>query len=442
MDILVADVIGDVVLVLVVSSLLGAFARRCGQSAVVGQILAGVLLGPSVLGRVPGHLTGRLFPNAALPSLTVLSQVAVVFFMFAAGYELDRQSMRGGRRAVLLVAASALLVPMGLGGGATLIFRSSFAAIGEPHISRSFILFMGVATSITALPVLAAIARERGIAGSVAGVTATSAAGIMDVVAWLVLAIALVGTARKPSRPWPVTLLLISCFVVIMLLAVRPALRWWISQPRFMLSNRLPVAVVIAMGSAWVTASLGLHDVFGGFLADLTMPGADGTPDAEILRPMEEIGGVLLPLFFVTTGLSMDIEALGTSAFVLLAILCAFASAGKLGPAYVSSRVAGLCPRDSAVVAVLVNTRGLTELIALNVGLSAGLIGQRLYNVLVLMALITTIATSPLLSLIRVPTASPSAGEPHPAAPLASGRSERLRTRLQVITNVHRLRAR
>jgi Kef-type K+ transport system membrane component KefB len=426
MDILIADVLGEVALVLVVSSLLGAAARRCGQPAVVGQILVGVLLGPSVLGRLPGHLTDRLFPRAALPSLTVLSQVAVVIFMFVVGYELDRRALHGRRRAVPFIAASALLVPMALGSGAALVFRSSFAALGEQHISHSFVLFMGVATSITALPVLAAIMRERGIAGSTAGVTAASAAGTMDVAAWLVLAAALVGTVQKTGRPWPVTLLLISSFTVFMLLVVRPALRRWVSRPRSVLSNQLPVALALAMGSAWVTTSLGLHPVFGGFLAGLTMPTADGTPDAEILRPMEEIGGLLLPLFFVVTGLSLNVGALGGTAFVLLAVVCAIASAGKLGPAYVASRVGGLTPRDSATVAVLVNTRGLTELIALNVGLSAGLIDQRLFSVLVIMALIMTIVTAPLLSAIRAPAASPSVSvsERRPVAPPSSGASE------------------
>jgi Kef-type K+ transport system membrane component KefB len=288
---------------------------------------------------------------------------------------------------------------------------------GQPHISRSFVLFMGVATSITALPVLAAIARERGIAGSTAGVTAVSAAGIMDVAAWLVLAAALLGTEQKPGRPWPVTLLLITSFTVIMLLAVRPALRWWIGWRRSVLANRLPVALALAMGSAWVTASLGLHPIFGGFLAGLTMPGTDGTPDAEVLRPMEEIGGVLLPLFFIVTGLSMNVGALDGTAFVLLVIAIVIASVGKLGTGYVASRVGGLSPRDSATVAALVNPRGLTELIALNVGLSAGLIGQRLFTVLVLMALITTLMTMPLLRLIRAPAASQSVSEPHPESP-------------------------
>lgn len=421
MDTLIADVIGDVALVLIVSLLLGAAARKCGQPRVVGQIVAGILLGPSLLGRLPGHLTSRLFSHAALPSLTILAQVAVVIFMFVVGYELDWRSLHGRRRAVPFVAAAALLVPMALGTGAVLIFRSGFIAMGQPHISQSFVLFMGVALSITALPVLAAIVRERGIAGSTAAVTATSAAGIMDVAAWLLLAVALVGSAHKPGLPWPVTLLMISGFAAFMLLAVRPVLRWWISRRRSLLSNPLPAALVLALGSAWVTASMGLHPVFGGFLAGLTMPGVDGTPDAEVLRPIEEVGGLLLPLFFVVTGLSLNIETLDGIAFAVLALVCIIAITGKLGPAYLASRLGGLGPRDAAAVGVLVNTRGLTELIALNVGLSAGLIGQRVFSVLVLMALITTALTGPLLSLIRVGHTQPPADiRPRVALPPAS----------------------
>jgi len=278
-------------------------------------------------------------------------------------------------------------------------------------------LFIGVAMSITALPVLAAIARERGIAGNAAGVTATTAAGMMDVAAWLVLAAATVDPAHKPGLSWRVTLLLSSCFAVIMLLVVRPALRWWINRPGSVLSNQLSVALALALGSGSVTASLGLHPVFGGFLAGLTMSGSGGNPDADILRPLEEAGSLLLPLFFVVTGLSVNIGALEGSAFVLLAIICAIASVGKLGPAYLASRIGGLDPGDAATVAVLVNTRGMTDLIALNVGLTAGLIDQRLFSVFVLMALITTAVTAPLLGLIRRSAVPPSVREPGPEVP-------------------------
>jgi Kef-type K+ transport system membrane component KefB len=424
MNALIADVIGEVALVLVVSWLFGLAARRCGQPIVVGQILAGILLGPTLLGRLPGHLTSRLFPPAELQVLNVLAQIAVVLFMFGVGYELDRRSLQGRRRVAVLIAASALLVPMALGSGAVLLFRSEFASLGQSHISRPFVLFMGVAMAITALPVLAAIVRERGIAGSIPGVTATAAAGLMDVSAWLVLAAAIAGAQHKSGRSVLMTLLEFACFVLIMLLVVRPGLRWWMSRRRSVLSNQLPVALALALGSAWVTASLGLHPVFGGFLAGITMPTVDGSRDAEILRPMEEIGGLFLPLFFVVTGLSLNLISLGGTAFAILALVCAIAIVGKLGPAYAASRIGGLRRRDSAVVAVLINTRGLTELIALDLGLSAGLIDQRVFSILVLMALITTALTGPLLSLLPSPEVPPASSEQQPAALPQAGSSD------------------
>jgi Kef-type K+ transport system membrane component KefB len=403
LDILTADVIGDIAIVIGVSSLLGAVARRLGQPTVVGQIVAGIALGPSLLGRLPGHLTTRLFTHAAIPYLSVISQVAVVIFMFTVGYEIDFRPLRGRGRAAPLIAASALLVPLALGMGVAVLGRHALAAIGETHTdSRSFVLFMGVAISVTALPVLASIVRERGLAGTTVGTIATAAAGIMDVAAWLVLAAALVGTAAAGSRSWPVTVALLAGFVVLMLVVVRPALRWWIRRPGTLLSNQVPLALVLVLASAWVTSSLGLHPVFGAFLAGLTMPGRDrdDAPDADVLRTMEQAGGLLLPIFFVVTGLTINIGALNGSDLVLLVIIVACAMLGKIGPAYAAARVSRLERRQSAMIATLVNTRGLTELIALNVGLSAGIIHQGLFTILVLMALITTIATGPLISAI------------------------------------------
>ena len=401
LDILTADVIGDVAIVVGAASLLGAVARRCGQPTVVGQILAGILLGPSLLGRLPGHLTDRLFTHPAVPYISVIAQLAVVIFMFSVGYEIDFRALRGRGRAAPLVAAGALAVPLALGTGLAVAGRRTFTAIGEPSAgSRSFVLFMGVAISVTALPVLASIVRERGLAGTAVGTIATAAAGIMDVTAWLVLAAALVGTSAAGQRPWPVTVLLLAGFVVVMLAAVRPALRWWIRRPGALLSNQVPLVLVLVVASAWVTASLGLHPVFGAFLAGLAMPGLQDGPDADVLRVMEQAGGLLLPLFFVVTGLTMNIGALNGRDVVLLVLILACAMLGKIGPAYGAARLSRLDPRQSAMIAALVNTRGLTELIALNVGLSAGLIHQRLFTILVLMALITTIATGPLLSAI------------------------------------------
>ncbi len=417
MDNLIADVIGDIALVLVLSSIFGWIARRLGQPAVIGQILAGIVLGPSVLGHLPGDLTSRFFPATVLPYLSVIAQVAVAIFMFGVGYELHMRSFRENYRPALLVAVGALLVPMALGAGSVPLLRSSYARLGQSDFSHSFILFMGIAVSITALPVLAAIMRERGISGTVAGSTATMAAGVMDVVAWIVLAAALVGTTAKPGRPWPVTLLLISVFALVMLLGIRPALGRWIRRPGSVLASQVPLALALTLFSAWVTASLGLHPVFGGLLAGFAMPRKDGNPDPDVLRALDSASSLLLPLFFVVTGLSVNLGALNGTAVLLIVVLTAIACLGKIVPGYFGSRLGGQDRKDSATVAALVNTRGLTELIALNIGLDAGLINDRLFTVLVSMAVLTTLMTAPMLRLIHPRTAPVSPSERVPSEP-------------------------
>jgi Kef-type K+ transport system membrane component KefB len=394
-------VVGDVAVIVLASWLLGALARRCGQPSVIGHIIAGIALGPTLLGRLPGDLTGHLFPSQVLPFLSVLSQIAIVLFMFVAGYEIEFRQLRSGGRAAASVALLALLVPMGLGAGAVRLLHGTFAAVDPKHASgASFLPFMAVAVAITALPVLAAIVRERDLAGTAAGTVATTAAGLMDVAAWLVLAATLAGTDHAPGRSWPVTLLLLVAFCAGMFLVIRPVLAWWLGRARALLVNRVPIALALALGSAWVTASLGLHPVFGGLLAGLAMPRRNGMADEEVLRPMEQGAGLLLPLFFVTTGLSFNVGTLDGDAALLLGLILLVATAGKLAPAYAAARLGGLAPRQSALVAALVNTRGLTELIVLNVALSAGIIGTGLFTVLVLMALVTTLMTGPLLTLI------------------------------------------
>jgi Kef-type K+ transport system membrane component KefB len=414
-----ATVTGDIALVILVASVLGALARRCGQPAVIGHILTGVLLGPSVLGHLPGNPTSHLFPHPVIAPLTALADLAVIVFIFTVGYETEFGSLREPGRAVRpttvpLVAGGALAVPMGLGIGLVFLDRSGFAAVGEPGRGHSFVLFMGVAVSVTAMPVLAAIIRDRGLAGTTAGVIATAAAALMDVLAWLLLAAALIGTSHASRLPWAVTLVLIVCFAAAMLTVVRPALTWWTSRSQSVLANPVPVAFAVALGSAWVTTALGLQPIFGAFLAGLAMRGRGKAPDESVLRAMDQVGTLLLPLFFIVTGLILNIGGLTGAALILFVAIVAIASVGKLGPAYAMSRVSGLPPRQAATVAVLVNTRGLTELIALNTGLQDGLINQRLFTILVLMALLTTLATGLLLPAIK-PDRSTQPAVPRPA---------------------------
>lgn len=399
--VLTAEVIGDIAVVCLATRLLGSAARKLGQPAVIGWIVAGILLGPSLLGRLPGNLTAHLFPATALPYLSVLAQVAIVVFMFIVGYEFSLGLLRGHGAAVPIVAVSALAIPLLLGSGTAAASWRRFGSLAGPHTSEHlFVIFMGIALSITALPVLAAIVRERGLAGTTVGTVATGAAGAMDLTAWLVLAAALVTTQQGTGRSWQETTLLAIGFVVVMLFVVRPVLKFLMSRPGSVLSNQVPVAFLLAMGSAWVTAELGVHPIFGGFLAGLAMPRLNGAQDADVVRSMNELGDFLLPLFFAVTGLSVNIGALHGSDYVLLLIIIVVASAGKLGPAYAGSRLSGLRPQQSAGVAVLINTRGLTELIVLNIGLTAQIISQSMFTILVLMALVTTLATAPLLAAI------------------------------------------
>jgi Kef-type K+ transport system membrane component KefB len=401
MDAIIADVIGDIALVIAVSSLFGGIVRRCGIPAVVGQIIAGILLGPTLLGRLPGHLSSHLFPTTVLPYLDVIAQVAVVIFMFSVGYEIEFGLARGRRRVVPLLMTAALGVPMGLGILCVLTFRGTFAAIGMRHDTRSLVLFMGVAVSITALPVLAAIVRERGLAGTAAGVIATTAAGGMDALAWIVLAIAVIGTGHSSRLPWLATLAVMAGFTAVMTTVVPRVLSWWAGRSSSILSDPVPAALALAMGCAWFTSYLGLHPVFGGFIAGLAMRASSRKPDASLLRTMDQTGKVLLPLYFVITGFSVDISSLRSAAILLLAVVLVIAIAGKVGPSYAVARLVGLDPRDSALIAALINTRGLTELIALNVALADGIINRRLFTVLVVMAVITTLMTGPLLSLAQ-----------------------------------------
>ncbi|MGW7820246.1 cation:proton antiporter [Streptomyces puniciscabiei] len=416
MDAVTADVVGDTALVLGASALFGTLARRIGQPTVVGQIAAGIILGPSVLGRLPGDPTAHLFTARAVPFISVIAQIAVVIFMFGVGYEIDLRSVRGHRRPVALISAGTMLVPLALGSGIALGVQHTGAFAGQHTDGRSFVLFFGVATSITALPVLAAIVRERGIAGTPVGDIATAAAGLMDVSAWLVLAAALMGTKGAAGRPWFDTVLLLAGFVALMVFVVRPALSWWFRRPGTVVSSQVPIALVLAATGAWATAALGLHPIFGAFVAGLVMPKPNGTPDADVLRSTEQTGGLLLPLFFVVTGLTTNLGALSGPDLVLLVVTLVCAIGGKLAAGYAMARLGGLDTRQSAMIGALVNTRGLTELVALNVGFSAGVIGGRLFAVLVLMALITTGMAGPLITAIdRRTTRAPAPHVPDPA---------------------------
>jgi Kef-type K+ transport system membrane component KefB len=414
-DVITAHVMAAIAVIVAASYAVGLLFRRMRQPEVVGQLLAGIVLGPSALGHLGGNVSRALFPAAIVPYLNVTSQVALVLFLFAVGYELDLRILRRQRGVVPVIAAITFTVPAALGIATAYLFESLYRSSGETHAGRpEFVLFIGVAVSITAVPVLASIVRERGIAATVPGVTALAAAALIDAVGWLMLAgvLVLASVSSGSGHSWFKTVAELAGYVAIGAIAVRPLLRRLLRERNAGLANLVPVAVALAMASAWATAALGLHVIFGAFFAGLIMPrSATGVADEDLLRPVLQAGRLLLPVFFMIAGLSVNLGTLNGADFLILGVVLVVAVLGKLVAGFIASRWAGLGLRDSAVVGTLMNTRGLTELIALNIGLSAGIIHQGLYTALVLMALLTTVATGPLLTFFGVSrTSSPSSG--------------------------------
>jgi len=384
-----------------------AAARRAGQPEIVGQLLAGIALGPSVLGHLPGQLYRHLFPAEALGFINVTAQLVLVLFLFAVGYELDLRQVREHTTVVPLVALGAFALPMALGAAATeLAGPLLFDHAGTSGSHAAFVLFMAVAMSITAVPVLAGILRERAMADQLAGVVAMAAAGLIDAAGWLSLSAVLVVADGSAStrRPLPVTVALLLVYLAVMLVVVRPALRWWMRRENALATYRTPLIAVVALASAWATSALDLQVIFGAFVAGLITPrDGSGAPDTDLVRPMTEIGRVLLPLFFAVSGIAVNLTRPGLADLAALTLLLAVAVVGKVGGGHLGARLGGLDTRTSWTVGVLLDTRGLTELIALNAGLQAHLIDQHLYGVLVVVAVATTAATGPLLTALTRP---------------------------------------
>ncbi|MFD4130849.1 cation:proton antiporter [Streptomyces goshikiensis] len=402
-DAMITHLVGATALILIVAHAAGWLSRRLGQPTIIGQLVAGIALGPTMLAEISPGLAGTLFPPALTPVLTGLAQIALVLFLFAVGYELDLRLLKGRARSVVAVSLAAFLLPMAAGCGAALLFHEQLAELGAPErMTASSVLFFGVALSITAVPVLTAIVREKGLAGTVPGIVAVSAAGIIDVMGWTVLVAALLESDGAGGLTWQVRLLLLVAFLVAMLFGARPVLRVLLWRAGVDPSMRLAVLVGFAFASAWVTNALGLHVIFGALLAGVVTPRErGGTLDPDLVRPLHDIGLLLLPFFFVVSGRSVEIGALDATGVAALVLVTLLAVAIKVVSGTGAARLSGLDRHDALTVGVLLNTRGLTELIALNVGLQAGLVSGRLYTALVLMALATTVITQPLLVAVR-----------------------------------------
>ncbi|MFJ7242434.1 cation:proton antiporter [Streptomyces olivaceus] len=417
-DALVAHLVGASALILVAAHAGGGLARRLGQPYIVGQLAAGIALGPSLLGALAPQAYDTLFPAAIGPALTGFSQFSLVVFLFAVGYELDLKILGDRARVSVTVALASFVVPMAVGCGAALLFRDTLRDLGGRELSPAAVVFAGIALTITAVPVLTAIVRENNLTRTVPGVVAVSAAGVLDAVCWTVLAGAMLNSgAGETALYWPWRAALAVGFVTLMALAARPVLRRLLWRTRLEPSLRLALLIGFALGSAWVTHWLGLHVIFGALLAGAVTPREeDGTLDPDLLRPLHEVGSLLLPFFFVLSGQSVALNSMTGTGWAVLLVVTVLAVVTKVGSGQVAARLGGLDRHDARTVGVLLSARGLTELIALNAGLEAGLVSAPLYTVLVFMALATTLLTQPFLVLTRRLAARDRPAAPPPDA--------------------------
>jgi len=391
----------ELVVIVLVARLLGAAFERWGQPAVVGEIVGGIVLGPSVLGAAAPQAFAFLFRPTALAMLELFAQIGVVLFLFVVGLDLDLSLLRGKATAAIAVSHASILVPYFLGVVLSLFL---YPELAPPGVSFSaFALFLGIAMSITAFPVLARILSDRGMTRTPLGSTAITCAAVDDVTAWSLLAL-VVGVAVSKgwtSAAWTIGLAL--AFTAAMLGVVRPllarAVRGRAEAAKAPGKTAMAATLVLLLGSALATEAIGIHALFGAFLAGLVMPRA-AKLRRSLTERLEEVSGVfLLPVFFAFTGLRTQIGLLNDlSSWLLCAVIILVATAGKLGAGMLAARWTGMDWIDAFSLGALMNTRGLMELIALNVGYDLKILSPRIYTMMVLMALITTFATGPLLS--------------------------------------------
>jgi Kef-type K+ transport system membrane component KefB len=416
--------LGQLLAILVVARVAGYAIRPLGQPRVIGEMLAGIALGPSFLGSVAPDIARTLFPPEGLLPLAALSQLGVILFMFVVGLRLDVDVLRDRARAAVAVSHASIVVPFVLGAALAPWLHPQLAGAGRSGNGVSvvpFALFLGAAMSVTAFPVLARILAERGLVGTQLGAVAIACAAVGDVTAWCILAGAVaVARAEGGVGVFMGTLLAVVAFAVLAATLGRRAL---ITLERRRRGGVTPdiigLAVIMALASALVTESLGVHALFGAFLAGAITPRASGLA-RDLAEQMEGlVATAFLPVFFAYTGLRTEIGLVsGTSLWAMCIAVIAAAIAGKLGGSVVAARLAGMSWREGTALGVLMNTRGLMELVVLNVGLELGVISPTLFAMMVLMALLTTCMTTPLVRIIlrRDRLATTSAAVPPPSA--------------------------
>jgi len=389
-------------LIIALSRLVGLGAAALGQPMVIAEIVAGVLLGPSLLGVVSPRMLGVLFPQGSMPLLSMISQIGLVLFMFLIGLELDPKLLRGRAHTSVVISHSSIILPCLLGA---LLGLYLYPRLSSPDVPfGSFVLFMGVSMSVTAFPVLARILSERRLLKTKVGAIAITCAAVDDVTAWCLLAFVVSIAKSTDLRSAAVTVGLALAYIAAMLVIVRPFLRRLgaVSASRDGLTqNLVAVTLLILLASSWTTELIGIHALFGAFMLGAVMP-KDGNFGRLLAEKLEDLVVVfLLPMFFAYSGLRTQVGLLDTrDAWVMCGLIILVACAGKFGGSAVAGRITGLRWREAGALGILMNTRGLMELIVLNIGLDLKVISPTLFTMMVIMALVTTFMTTPLLEIV------------------------------------------
>ncbi|MCE2905082.1 MAG: cation:proton antiporter [Anabaena sp. CoA2_C59] len=390
----------EVLIVIGLSRLVGLGFKAIKQPLVIGEIFAGIMLGPSLFGLIAPGLAHSLFPAETMPYLNVLSQIGLIFFMFLIGLELNPKYLSGNLKTAILISNLSIIVPFASAFGLSFVL---YPLVSNNHVNFApFALFLGAAMSITAFPVLARIITENNLQGTRLGTLALTCAAVDDVTAWCILAVA-IAVARHGSIDQQAILTIIESVVYIGFMFTIG--RWFLKRlsKHHHRAGRLSqlVLAIIYMGvvaSALITEFIGIHLIFGAFLLGAVMP-----KDEELVRELaikteDFVLIFLLPIFFAYSGLKTQIGLLNSpNLWLLSALILLVAIGGKYTGTYVAARLSGIDKREASALGWLMNTRGLTELIVLNIGLELGVITPLLFTMLVIMALVTTFMTSPLL---------------------------------------------
>jgi Kef-type K+ transport system membrane component KefB len=392
----------QLLVIITASRLVGMVFAYFGQPSVVGEMAAGILLGPSLFGLVAPTAFQFVFPVTSLGVLKLLSQVGVCLFMFVVGMELDAGHVRKKADVAVMVSHASIVIPYFLG---VLLAYFLYTSLAQPGAGfMAFALFMGISMSITAFPMLARILQERGLTKTFLGSTAITCAAVDDVTAWSILAF-VVAIARATSvGASALNLVLVLGFIALMLWGVRLVLPRWLGTAALEREEpskgALATVICVVVAAALCTEIIGIHALFGAFLAGAVMPETGGFRHKLSVRVENFSSVLLLPLFFAFTGLRTQVGLLNDVQGWLICLgIIAVATVGKLGGSAIAARWSGMSWSESLQLGALMNTRGLMELIALNIGYDLGILSPRIFTMLVIMALATTMLTGPLLTL-------------------------------------------